>query len=200
MASRPGVEPARSGSSPMTIGRVGELGIVGGGGGGFPTAVKLGTRVPLVIANAAECEPLLHKDKELLHHLSEPFLRGMIAAMEMVGAPEGIIGIKEKYHGIIAAMQQQAPKNIRVAPLPDSYPAGDEFILVHIVTGRVIPPGGLPKDVDALVCNVETLMNIGLDQPVTHKYLTVAGAVRSERKSTRLNSSHLGISYAVFCL
>ena len=74
-------------------------------------------------------------------------------------------------------MEQQAPQNIRVATLPDSYPAGDEFILVHIVTGRVIPPGGLPKDVDAMVANVETLMNIGLDQPVTQKYLTVAGAV-----------------------
>ena len=163
----------------MTINRVAELGIVGAGGGGFPTGVKLATRVPLVIANAAECEPLLHKDKELLHHLSEPFLRGMIAAMEMVGAPEGVIGIKEKYHDIIAALDQAAPANIRVAPLPDAYPAGDEFILVHMVTGRVIPPGGLPKDVDTLVANVETLMNIGLDQPVTHKYLTVAGAVRT---------------------
>ena len=27
------------------------------------------------------------------------------------------------------------------------------------------------------MANVETLINIGLDQPVTHKYLTVAGAV-----------------------
>ena len=140
-------------SAPISIDRVGELGIVGAGGGGFPTAVKLNTHVPLVIANAAECEPLLHKDKELLHHHSEPFLRGMVAAMEMVGAPQGVIGIKEKYHDIIAAMEQQAPKNIRVALLPDAYPAGDEFILVHIVTGRVIPPGGLPKDVDAMVAN-----------------------------------------------
>ena len=173
------IAAAKGRSQSMTVGRVGELGIVGAGGGGFPTAVKLGTRVPLVIANAAECEPLLHKDKELLHHLSEPFLRGMIAAMEMVGAPQGVIGIKEKYKDIIAALEQQAPKNIRVAPLPDVYPAGDEFILVHLVTGRVIPPGGLPKDVDAMVANVETLMNIGLDQPVTQKYLTVAGAVRN---------------------
>lgn len=169
----------RAGSLHPNPARVAELGIVGAGGGGFPTAVKLSTRVPLVIANAAECEPLLHKDKELLHHLSEPFLRGMTAAMEMVGAQEGVIGIKEKYHDIIAALEQQVPRNIRVAPLPDVYPAGDEFILVHLVTGRVIPPGGLPKDVDALVANVETLMNIGLDQPVTHKYLTVAGAVHN---------------------
>jgi len=157
--------------------RLEELGIVGAGGGGFPAAVKFRTRASLVIANAAECEPLLHKDKELLHHHAEPFLRGMVAAMEMVGAKEGAIGIKEKYHEIIEALERQAPAGVRVVPLPDVYPAGDEFILVHLVTGRVIPPGGLPKDVDAVVSNVETLINIGLDRPVTHKYLTIAGAV-----------------------
>src|SRR5208337_4702423 len=118
-------------------------------------------------------------DKELLHHHAEPFLRGMRMAMELVGAREGVVGIKEKYLDIIAAIEAQAPAGIRVQPLPDCYPAGDEFILVHMVTGRVIPPGGLPKDVDAAVANVETLMNIGLDRPVTHKYLTVAGAVET---------------------
>jgi Na+-translocating ferredoxin:NAD+ oxidoreductase RnfC subunit len=157
--------------------RVEHLGIVGAGGGGFPTSVKLAARVSTVIANAAECEPLLHKDKELLLHHSEPVLRGLLAVMDMVGARQGVIGIKEKYHDLIAAIESQAPPGIRAVPLPDVYPAGDEFILVHMVIGRVIPPGGLPKDVDCLVSNVETLMNIGLDQPVTHKYLTVAGAV-----------------------
>jgi Na+-translocating ferredoxin:NAD+ oxidoreductase RnfC subunit len=164
-------------TSASTLGRVAELGIVGAGGGGFPTAVKFQTHASLLIANAAECEPLLHKDKELLHHHAEPFMRGMSIAMELIGAREGVIGIKEKYQDIIATLEAQVPAGIRVVPLPDCYPAGDEFILVHMVTGRVIPPGGLPKDVDAAVANVETLMNIGLDRPVTHKYLTVAGAV-----------------------
>jgi Na+-translocating ferredoxin:NAD+ oxidoreductase RnfC subunit len=157
--------------------RIDELGIVGAGGGGFPTAAKFKTQASLLIANAAECEPLLHKDKELLHHHAEPFLRGMQMAMELIGAREGVVGIKEKYLDIIAALEAVAPEGIRVVSLPDCYPAGDEFILVHMVTGRVIPPGGLPKDVDTAVANVETLMNIGLDRPVTHKYLTVAGAV-----------------------
>src|SRR5208283_6083544 len=121
------VASAIGSSRQMTPARVGELGIVGAGGGGFPTAVKLGTRVPLVIANAAECEPLLHKDKELLHHHAEPFLRGMRMAMEMVGAGEGVVGIKEKYHDIIAALESQAGAGIKVALLPDAYPAGDEF-------------------------------------------------------------------------
>ena len=167
---------SRAGLTP-SLDRIDELGIVGAGGGGFPTAVKFKTQASLLIANAAECEPLLHKDKELLHHHAEPFLRGMTMAMQLVGAREGVVGIKEKYLDIIAAIEAQASAGIRVQPLPDCYPAGDEFILVHMVTGRVIPPGGLPKDVDCAVANVETLMNIGLDRPVTHKYLTVAGAV-----------------------
>jgi Na+-translocating ferredoxin:NAD+ oxidoreductase RnfC subunit len=103
----------------------------------------------------------------------------MKMAMDLVGAREGVVGIKEKYHEIIAALEAQVPAGVRVQPLPDCYPAGDEFILVHMVTGRVIPPGGLPKDVDTVVSNVETLMNIALDKPVTHKYLTVAGAVET---------------------
>ncbi len=176
-ASTSQIHPVSGGASATTPERVEELGIVGAGGGGFPTAVKLRTQVSTVIANAAECEPLLHKDKELLHHFAEPFLRGMQQVMHLVGAREGVVGIKEKYHDIIETLEQMAPAGIRIAPLPDVYPAGDEFILVHMVTGRVIPPGGLPKDVDVMVANVETLMNIGLDRPVTHKYLTVAGAV-----------------------
>ena len=173
------VGSAGGGLQAPSLDRLEELGIVGAGGGGFPTAVKLKTTVSMVIANAAECEPLLHKDKELLHHHAEPFLRGMKMAMDLVGAREGVVGIKEKYHEIIAALEAQVPAGVRVQPLPDCYPAGDEFILVHMVTGRVIPPGGLPKDVDTVVSNVETLMNIALDKPVTHKYLTVAGAVET---------------------
>ena len=182
MTPNPGISrvgTAVSSARPASIDRIEELGIVGAGGGGFPAAVKLKTKVSLVIANAAECEPLLHKDKELLQHHWEPFLRGMLMTMDLASAPAGVIGIKEKYHDLIATLEQQVPASIRVMPLPDCYPAGDEFILVHMVTGRVIPPGGLPKDVDTAVANVETMMNIGLDQPVTHKYLTVAGAVET---------------------
>lgn len=159
--------------------RIEELGIVGGGGGGFPTAVKLQTKVPTVIVNAAECEPLLHKDKELLLHLAGPMLRGLEAVMRAVGAHQGIIGIKEKYKEVLSALATQVPARVRIQPLMDCYPAGDEFILVYDVTGRVIPPGGLPRDAGCLVVNVETLVNVGLDRPVTHKYLTVAGAVHT---------------------
>ncbi len=77
-----------------------------------------------MIANAAECEPLLHKDKELLHHLAEPFLRGMRMAMEMAGAREGVIGIKEKYHEIIAALERRGAGRSAGCALAGLLPGG----------------------------------------------------------------------------
>jgi Na+-translocating ferredoxin:NAD+ oxidoreductase RnfC subunit len=157
--------------------RIDELGIVGAGGAGFPTAVKLRTQVPTFLVNAAECEPLLHKDKELLHHKAREMFAGLRIAMQCTGSHEAVIGIKDKYHDVIDALTPRLPPGVRIFPLTDTYPAGDEFLMVHDITGRVIPPGGLPRDVGTVVCNVETLVNIGEDRPVTHKYLTVAGAV-----------------------
>ena len=154
-------------------------GVVGAGGAGFPAAVKLRAKAETLIVNAAECEPLLHKDKELLiHHAGEMF-RGLKVAIERVGARQAVIGIKEKYEAVIRTITEQAPGGVRIHPLSDTYPAGDEFLLVYDVTGRVIPPGGLPLNVGAVVVNVETLVNIGRGRPVTHKYLTVAGAVQN---------------------
>ena len=63
---------------------------------------------------------------------------------------------------VMASLKPLLPSGVRIAPLSDTYPAGDEFILVHDITGKIIPPGGLPKDVGAAVANVETLVNIGL--------------------------------------
>ena len=51
---------------------------------------------------------------------------------------------------------------------------------MYEMTGRQIPPGGLPLHVDCVVDNVETIINVAnaVDgTPVTEKYMTMAGAV-----------------------
>jgi Na+-translocating ferredoxin:NAD+ oxidoreductase RnfC subunit len=179
MSSPRRVTKAATSRTLPTLASIENHGVVGAGGGGFPTAVKLASPVPTVVVNGAECEPLLHKDKELMHHMGAPMLRGLEAVMTLVGADQGIIGIKNKYTAVQEALAPRLSANMRILPLRDAYPAGDEFLLVYDAVGRVIPPGGLPKDVGCVVVNVETLVNIGLDRPVTHKYLTVAGAVRN---------------------
>jgi len=159
--------------------QVAEAGVVGAGGAGFPTHVKLAGEADTVLVNAAECEPLLHKDKEVLRQYADDVLAGLAAAMELVGAERGVVGIKGKYADVIELLQPKLAPKMDVAPLRDAYPAGDELILVYDVLGRVVPPGGIPLAVGAVVINVETALNVGraADQPVTEKYLSIAGAV-----------------------
>jgi Na+-translocating ferredoxin:NAD+ oxidoreductase RnfC subunit len=156
-------------------------GVVGAGGAGFPTHIKLAGRADTVLINAAECEPLLHKDKEVLRRRADEVIAGLAAGMALVGAPRGIVGIKDKYQDVISAVRGKLASNMEIAPLPDAYPAGDEFILVYEVLGRVIPPGGIPLHVGAVVMNVETAVNVAraAAEPVTQKYLSVAGAVKN---------------------
>lgn len=163
--------------STQLIQNVQQWGVVGAGGAGFPTHIKLQAKAQTVILNGAECEPLLHKDKELMKAYGREVLDGLERVRQSVGADEAIVGIKGKYTDVIDSMQALLPDKHRIAKLSDSYPAGDEFILVYDTTGKIIPPGGIPLHVGCVVVNVETAMNIARAQPVTRKYLTVAGAV-----------------------
>ena len=99
--------------------------------------------------------------------------------MQLVGARRGEIGIKSKYEDVIELLRPKLAADMEIVPLEDAYPAGDEFILVYDVLGRVVPPGAIPLAVGAVVINVETAMNVAraAQEPVTEKLLTVAGAV-----------------------
>jgi Na+-translocating ferredoxin:NAD+ oxidoreductase RnfC subunit len=156
-------------------------GIVGAGGGGFPAHIKAASKVEYVIANGAECEPLIHKDYEIMLCYPEKVVQGVMLLMESTGAKKGIIGIKEKNKEAVDAISGAIhDPRIKIHLLGDFYPSGDEFILVYESTKRLIPPQGIPLDVGIVVSNVETLYNISLaaeDQPVIEKFITVAGAV-----------------------
>ena len=154
-------------------------GVVGAGGAGFPTHVKLSSRADTVVLNAAECEPLLYKDKEVLRHYGRAVLEGLAAAMSLAGAARGIVAVKEKYADVAEALRPELSRGMEIALLADAYPAGDEFILVYDVLGRVVPPGGIPLNVGAVVINVETALNVAASAsgPVTEKFVSVAGAV-----------------------
>jgi Na+-translocating ferredoxin:NAD+ oxidoreductase RnfC subunit len=161
----------------MTITDIAELGIIGAGGAGFPTHVKLNSKPDTIIMNAAECEPLLHKDMQLILHFSNEILNGLKIVMDITGAKQGIIGIKNKHPEEIELLRSKAPENIKVITVEDVYPAGDEVTLIYMTTKRIVMPGALPISVGCVVQNVETLYNIGINKPVIEKYLSVAGAV-----------------------
>jgi Na+-translocating ferredoxin:NAD+ oxidoreductase RnfC subunit len=158
-----------------------EAGVVGAGGAGFPAYVKFDANVEIMLANGAECEPLLSKDKELMLRFPEAVKRGMELTAEAVGASRRILGIKAKNHEAIGQFRRIfGNTGIEVFEMGDYYPAGDEYLLVYEATQRLIPYGGYPVDIGCVVSNVETLLNIAnaaKDIPVTEKFVTIAGAI-----------------------
>lgn len=158
-------------------------GVVGAGGAGFPTYVKAASKVEFVLANGAECEPLIHKDYELMKLFPSEIVRGFSHLMQSASARKGYFGIKAKNVNAIEKIENEIRDTaIEMTLLGDFYPAGDEYELVYEATKRLIPAGGIPLQVGCIVNNVETMLNVCNaveGKPLTHKFVCVAGAVRN---------------------
>ena len=170
------------------ISKIREAGIVGEGGAGFPTHVKVNCKAECVIANGAECEPLLRVDQQIMQFFPERVVDGVVRLMEQTGAPRGVIALKDHYTEAIAALNKVIADKpgVELHIMKSTYPAGDEQQIVYSVMKRVVPTGGLPLDVGAVVSNVSTLTDISRameDLPVTEKYVTVGGAVNHPAKN-----------------
>ncbi|NJD02057.1 MAG: electron transport complex protein RnfC [Ruminiclostridium sp.] len=159
-----------------------QAGIVGAGGAGFPAHVKLSGKADVVIANGVECEPLLETDRHLLLREADRVIIGLKASMKAVGAESGVIAVKRKHSDIIRLLEGllQNTDKIKIFELDNFYPAGDEHVLLYETTGRVVPMGGIPLNVGAVVSNVHTLALIADSlegKSFTHRYVTVTGEV-----------------------
>ncbi|MDP6555817.1 MAG: 4Fe-4S dicluster domain-containing protein [Pirellulaceae bacterium] len=158
-----------------------KAGVVGAGGAGFPTYRKLDAKVDCIIANGAECEPLLQKDRETMRRDSDDMLRGLQIMQQLTGATRVVIAVKRKNADVVQRMAAAVTElGFEIFVYEDVYPAGDELVLVYEITGKRIPPGGIPLKVGCLVDNVETIVNVvrAVDgAPVTEKYITICGAV-----------------------
>jgi len=174
------------------IAAIRESGIVGLGGAGFPTHVKLDVdpdRIEYLIVNGAECEPYVTSDSvTMIHHRREIAL-ALNALKQHLGIKNVIIGIEADKKGAIASMKQLMTEiaegcRIEVKVLPSVYPQGGEKVLIYHTTGRAVPEGKLPIDVGCIVLNCTTLAAIGtyLDtgMPLVEKCVTVdGGAVKN---------------------
>ncbi len=162
------------------IDKIKKAGVVGVGGAGFPTHVKADCKADIVIANGTECEPLLRVDQLVMANYAEQIVCGLKELVAYTGASAGVICLKKHYHDAINELNKYIDGNISLKLLDGYYPAGDEQQMVYEVIGKVVPTGGLPLDVGAVVVNVSTLVNVSnamQDKPVTDKRVTVVGEV-----------------------
>ena len=171
------------------IDRIRESGLVGCGGAGFPTWRKISSGAQagcsVVIANGAECEPLLVHNVARMETDAARVLARLTEAKRLVGAERAIVAIKPKNAAAVRALHaalddaaegRDGPgidPGIEVAFLQDRYPAGDERAIVRDVLGTLLPPDALPSEAGAVVLNVETLLRI-------HEVLSSGRAVRTK--------------------
>ena len=158
-------------------------GIVGMGGAGFPTYVKLkpGKPIEAVLLNGCECEPMLTADHRLLLEFADDVIFGLQAMMKTVDAPKGIIVIEENKPDAIALLREKVAdlEGIEVLEVSTQYPQGGEKMLIKRALGRSVPSGCLPADVGAVVSNVSTVKAISdaiqKGMPLIERITTVTG-------------------------
>lgn len=170
-----------------------ESGVVGLGGAGFPTAVKLSPPpdkpVDVLIINGAECEPFITSDYREMIENPEGVIAGAKIIMNFTGIKNAFIGIEsnkpkaiEKFSSLLAG-----DAGIRVVKLPSRYPQGGEKQLIYAITGRIVPAGKLPSEIGALVHNVSTTSFIAqyakTGMPLIKKKVTVDGSAVREPKN-----------------
>ena len=168
-------------------------GIVGMGGATFPTHVKISGgigKVDTVLINGAECEPYITGDHRTMLERPEEIIGGCQFLAKMFGVDKVIIGVEDNKQNGIDAMNKtiadmKAP--VVVQPLHCRYPQGGEKQLCQAITGRQVPPGGLPSAIGCAVFNINTTIAIfraiTTGMPVVSKVVTVSGSGVVEPKN-----------------
>ncbi|MBV4418442.1 proline reductase-associated electron transfer protein PrdC [Clostridium tyrobutyricum] len=174
------------GNTPLEL--VEEAGIVGLGGAGFPTYIKLSKPLEkdgTVIVNAAECEPILSHNIFMIEKKAEKVIRGIQIVMDIVHAQKAVIGIKEKNKKAIETLKKHIDSDkIQICLLPDMYPMGEERAIIRQSKGMLLDIDKLPSAANSVVINVETVYKIyeAVDErkPFIDKDVTVAGKLKGD--------------------
>lgn len=179
------VEDINSLSKEEILNRIKEAGVVGMGGAGFPTHVKLSPKEPekieFIIANCAECEPYLTADYRRMMETPEELVEGMKIVLRLFEGARGILGVEDNKPDAIAKLQEltKDEPRVEVMPLQTKYPQGGERQLIYATTKREINSTMLPADAGCIVDNVETLISIyhavKFGKPVMERIFTVTG-------------------------
>lgn len=162
--------------------RVADAGVVGMGGAGFPSHVKLSPTKPIdtLILNGAECEPYLTADDRLMVEQAGDVVRGGAILARIVGLDQALIGVEGNKPEAIKALRTAAEgTNVEIVTLPVNYPQGAEKQLIYALTGREVPIGGLPMDVGCVVQNVASAVAVSdgvvKGHPSIERITTVTG-------------------------
>lgn len=167
-------------------------GLVGLGGAGFPTSVKLAAakkgNIHTIVINGAECEPYITSDTRTMLDKSSLIFEGIRILEKYIPTVEKFVfGIEKNKPSCIEEMKQSGNPKVSVVALPALYPQGAEKVMIYNTTGLVVPEGKLPADIGVLVMNVTSLAVLAYyfetGMPLIEKCVTVDGSAVAEPKN-----------------
>jgi len=186
----PAVKPVDEMTKAEILAAIGEAGVVGMGGAGFPTKVKLSPKEPdkidYIIANCAECEPYITADYRRMLENPEELVAGMKIILKLFDNAKGIFGVEDNKPDCIEKLKELTKDEPRmeVLALKTKYPQGGERQLIFATTGRAINSAMLPADAGCVVDNVETIINVyravAEGKPSMERVVTVSGDAVNE--------------------
>lgn len=169
-----------------------DAGIVGLGGAAFPTHVKISSakgKCDTVIINGAECEPYITSDHRLMLEAPEEVVGGLRVLMKILEPKRAVIAIEANKKDAVDSLRRTLPgkTDILIHVVPTRYPQGAEKQLIKTITGREVPPGKLPAEVNCAVFNVDTAASIHravtTGMPLIRRVVTVSGSAVSNSKN-----------------
>lgn len=195
-----GIAPPKVTDKASLVAAVRDSGLVGLGGAGFPTHVKLNTapdkEIDTLIINAAECEPYITVDYRECMENSWDIMGGVYSLQELLGFKRVIIAVEDNKPKAIKVLKDIADSDIdhgnivRLMTLKSRYPQGAEKMMVLSATGRKVPVGALPADVGCIVMNVASVAFISrylkTGKPLTSRSVTVSGNCIADPKNVRV--------------
>ncbi|MBR6608221.1 MAG: electron transport complex subunit RsxC [Oscillospiraceae bacterium] len=168
-------------------------GLVGLGGAGFPTFIKLNPKnleeVDTLVINGAECEPYITADNREFLENGKNVVKGIELVCRYLAIDHVFIGIEDNKPEAIAKMKELIKDRFgwKVVALKSKYPQGAEKVLIYETTGKVVKEGQLPADQGVIVMNVSSVAFVAsyieTGMPLVSKRLTVDGSAVAEPKN-----------------
>lgn len=180
----------------VIIEKIRSAGLVGMGGAGFPSAVKLNPRsntvINTLILNGTECEPYITADDALMQeHADEVILGAQLLAHTLGNPTQVLIGVEDNKPKAIAALQRAAKDSVvEVVSFPTKYPSGGEKQLIYILTGKEVTSGQIPASLGIVVQNVGTAVAawraVRYGEPLIERITTVVGESLTTQRNMRV--------------
>ncbi len=147
------------------INNITKSGLVGLGGGAFPTFLKIVPNIKYIIINIVECEPYLSADNTLTQNYVDDIIKGILILNRILFPYKCVIAINNQYKLSIKKVKNALEKYkfnncIEITHISGTYPHGSDKQLIKTIFNYEIPKNSHPSQ-DGYVCfNVGTVLSI----------------------------------------